>query len=111
MPNSSVQFTPDGKTVTIAKGETLLKAAELAGVFVAEELGDLLFATVNLARFEKFDPEDLLNQAVDKFVKRFQQIERVVHTRGQRLEDCSLAELDALWEAAKRKTKRRRCVA
>ncbi len=34
MPNSSVQFTPDGKTVTIAKGETLLKAAELAGVFV-----------------------------------------------------------------------------
>ena len=75
---------------------------------VAEELGDLLFATVNLARFEKFDPEDLLNQAVDKFVKRFQQIERVVHKRGQRLEDCSLAELDALWEAAKRKTKRRR---
>ena len=75
---------------------------------VAEELGDLLFATVNLARLEKFDPEDLLNQAVDKFVKRFQQIERVVHKRGQRLEDCSLAELDALWEAAKRKTKRRR---
>ena len=74
---------------------------------VAEELGDLLFATVNLARFEKFDPEDLLNQTIHKFVQRFQQIERAVHKRGQRLEDCSLAELDALWDAAKRRTKRR----
>ena len=70
---------------------------------VAEELGDLLFATVNLARFEKFDPEDLLNQTIHKFVVRFQQIEQAVHRRGQRLEDCSLKELDALWEAAKKR--------
>ena len=75
-----------------------------------EELGDLLFATVNLARFEKLDPEDLLNRTTHKFVKRFQQVERAGHERGQRLEDCSLAELDALWESAKLRTKRRRRV-
>jgi len=87
-----------------------LKAAHAAGNrrHFAEELGDLLFAAVNLARYEKLDPEDLLNRATHKFVKRFQQIERAVHQRGRHLEDCPLAELDALWEAAKRRTKRRR---
>ena len=73
-----------------------------------EELGDLLFATVNLARFEKLDPEDLLNRTTHKFVKRFQQVERAVHKEGKRLEDCTLAELDALWNSAKRRTKHRR---
>jgi len=73
-----------------------------------EELGDVLFAAVNLARFEKLDPEDLLNQTIHKFVKRFQHIERAVHKRGRRLEDCTLEELDALWESAKHRPKRRR---
>ena len=58
-----------------------------------EELGDLLFAAVNLARYEKLDAEDLLNRTIYKFVKRFQQIERAVHKSGRRLEDCSLEEL------------------
>jgi tetrapyrrole methylase family protein / MazG family protein len=70
-----------------------------------EELGDLLFATVNLARYEKLDAEDLLNRAIHKFVKRFQQIEHAVHKRGRRLEDCSLQELDELWDAAKNRRK------
>jgi len=73
-----------------------------------EELGDLLFATVNLARFEKLDPEDLLNRTTHKFVKRFQQVERAVHKQGKRLEDCTLEELDALWDSVKRQTKHRR---
>jgi tetrapyrrole methylase family protein/MazG family protein len=72
-----------------------------------EELGDLLFATVNLARFEKLDAEDLLNRSIHKFVKRFQQVERAVHRQGKHLEDCSLAELDAHWNASKRKSRRR----
>jgi uncharacterized protein YabN with tetrapyrrole methylase and pyrophosphatase domain len=63
----------------------------------------VLFATVNLARFQKLDAEDLLNRAIHKFVKRFQQIERIVHKSDRRLEDCSLKELDALWESTKRK--------
>ena len=89
-----------------------LKAAHASGNrrHLAEELGDLLFAAVNLARYEKLDPEDLLNRATRKFVKRFQQIERVVHKRGQRIEDCSLAELDGLWESVKRRQKQRRRV-
>ena len=73
-----------------------------------EELGDLLFAAVNLARFEKLQAEDLLNRTTSKFVTRFQHIERAVHKSGRRLEDCSLEELDALWESAKHKRKRRR---
>jgi tetrapyrrole methylase family protein/MazG family protein len=71
-----------------------------------EELGDLLFAAVNLARFENLQAEELLNRTIAKFVKRFQEIERAVHAGGRRLEDCSLEELDALWESAKHKTSR-----
>jgi tetrapyrrole methylase family protein/MazG family protein len=73
-----------------------------------EEVGDLLFAVVNLARFENLQAEELLNRSTAKFVKRFQAIEKAVHISGRRLEDCTLAELDALWESAKDKAGRRR---
>ena len=80
-----------------------LKAAMVAGSRrqFEEELGDLLFAAVNLARYEGLQAEDLLNRTIQKFIARFQQIEAAVHARGQRLEDCTLEELDALWESAK----------
>lgn len=68
-----------------------------------EELGDLLFAVVNLARFEDLQAEELLNRSTAKFVKRFQEIEKAVHASGRQLKDCSLEELDALWESAKHK--------
>jgi Protein containing tetrapyrrole methyltransferase domain and MazG-like (predicted pyrophosphatase) domain len=74
---------------------------------VAEEMGDVLFAVVNLARYEGLQAEDLLNRAVAKFTRRFQQVERAIHRRGKRLEDCTLAELDAAWEAAKRPARAR----
>ena len=73
----------------------------------AEELGDLLFAVVNLARFEGLHAEELLHRAIAKFVRRFQQLERAVHRQGRRIEDCTLAELDAFWDAAKRPRRRR----
>jgi tetrapyrrole methylase family protein/MazG family protein len=73
-----------------------------------EELGDLLFAAVNLARFEDLHAEELLDRCVAKFVKRFQQIERAVHKGGRRLEDCTLKELDALWEWAKHRHAQKR---
>jgi tetrapyrrole methylase family protein/MazG family protein len=73
-----------------------------------EELGDLLFAAVNLARYEKLQAEELLDRCVTKFTKRFQEVERAVHHSGRRLEDCSLEELDALWESAKHKDKARK---
>ncbi len=73
-----------------------------------EELGDLLFAVVNLARFEDLQAEELLNRTIAKFVKRFQQIEKAVHASGRRLEDCTLEELDGLWESTKRQPRGRR---
>jgi len=68
-----------------------------------EELGDLLFAVVNLARFKKLHAEELLNRTIQKFIRRFQQVERAVHRQGRQLEDCTLEEMDALWNAAKRR--------
>jgi tetrapyrrole methylase family protein/MazG family protein len=73
-----------------------------------EELGDLLFAAVNLARYENLQAEDLLNRTIKKFVARFQQIESAVEQSGRRLEDCTLEELDTLWESAKHSKKRKR---
>ena len=68
----------------------------------SEELGDLLFATVNVARFIKADPEEALERASDKFIRRFAQVERAVLGSGKTLEETSLAEMDALWDSAKR---------
>ncbi|MCX7888027.1 MAG: nucleoside triphosphate pyrophosphohydrolase [Verrucomicrobiae bacterium] len=70
-----------------------------------EELGDLLFAVVNLARFEGFQAEEVLNRAVDKFIHRFRKIEQQLHANGKRPEQCTLQELDALWESTKRTLK------
>ena len=69
---------------------------------VAEEIGDLLFAAVNLARWHKLDAESTLNHATDKFVRRFERIEKALQERGLRWEDASFEELDALWEEAKK---------
>ena len=68
---------------------------------IGEELGDVLFAAVNVSRFFGQNPEDLLHQTIAKFSRRFQVIEETVHARGKKLTDCSLAELDEIWEAAK----------
>jgi MazG family protein len=73
---------------------------------ITEELGDLLFAVVNLARFKKLDAEDALNQTVKKFRRRFEQIEKEIDRQGRKLSDCSLEELDAIWNRAKRKRPR-----
>lgn len=72
---------------------------------VAEEIGDLLFSVVNLARHLKVDPETALRSANAKFDRRFRFIEAVVRQQGRALEACSLEELDALWGEAKRQEK------
>ena len=69
---------------------------------MADELGDLLFATVNLARWHKLDSEAILQRATDKFVRRFQYIERTLQGSGRRWQDATFDELDALWEQAKK---------
>ena len=66
-----------------------------------EELGDLLFAAVNTARFLKADPEDCLNAATNKFAARFRKVEEAAAAQGKRLEDMTLAEMDKLWDEVK----------
>jgi tetrapyrrole methylase family protein/MazG family protein len=66
-----------------------------------EELGDLLFAAVNLARFLHIDPEIALKRANGKFVRRFHEMERVASTRGRKFEDVPRPEKESLWNSAK----------
>jgi len=67
----------------------------------ADEVGDLLFAVVNLARHLKADPEGILRQTNLKFERRFASIERALAARGKTPKEASLAEMDALWNEAK----------
>jgi tetrapyrrole methylase family protein / MazG family protein len=69
---------------------------------VEEELGDLLFAAVNLARFLHVDPEIALKHANAKFVRRFHEMERLAAESGRKFEDVPRAEKEALWNSAKR---------
>ena len=65
------------------------------------EVGDLLFAVVNLVRHLGADPEDVLRQTNLKFERRFGSIESALAARGKTPKDATLAEMDALWDAAK----------
>ena len=67
----------------------------------AAEVGDLLFAVVNLARHLGADPEGILRATNLKFERRFASIERALAARGMSPKDASLAKMDALWDAAK----------
>jgi len=66
------------------------------------ELGDLLFATVNLARHLQVNPESALSKANLKFTRRFQGVERKVAEQNKQLQQCSLQELDECWNQIKR---------
>src|SRR3990170_5554008 len=77
-----------------------IKAAETSES-IAAEMGDLLFALVNYARWLKLDPEAALQKANLRFRDRFESLERSVRKSGRSLSDLSLAEMDALWEQAK----------
>jgi len=66
-----------------------------------DELGDILFTVVNLARHLKVDPEQALRRTNAKFRHRFGHIERELTAAGKRLEDASLTEMEALWQTAK----------
>jgi tetrapyrrole methylase family protein/MazG family protein len=69
----------------------------------ADEVGDLLFVVVNIARFLGVDPETALERSNRKFHHRFRYIESTIKQQGRGLKDASLAEMDALWEEAKKK--------
>lgn len=69
---------------------------------LAEEYGDLMFVMANLARHLDIDPEAALRATNDKFTRRFRAIEAALAAEGRRCEEATLAEMDALWDAAKR---------
>ncbi len=69
---------------------------------IAAEIGDLLFAVVNLARKLGVDPDHALERANDKFRRRFAAVERLAHQRGLVMGRASLEQLDRLWEEVKR---------
>jgi tetrapyrrole methylase family protein/MazG family protein len=83
---------------TAATGE---KIRPVATPEMAAELGDLLFALVNLTRHLKLHAEDLLTAATDKFVRRFQAVEAEFKAANKPMKEATLEELDAVWEKVK----------
>jgi len=79
--------------------EDAIKAGERQ--HAAAEVGDLLFAVVNLARHLDADPEGVLRATNQKFERRFASIERTLAARGKSASQSTLAEMDALWDEAK----------
>ncbi len=69
---------------------------------VEEEIGDLLFATVNSARHLKIDPERAIEKSCEKFIKRFSFIEQKAKSENKELTEMSLEDMDALWKQAKK---------
>ncbi|MGH7148118.1 MAG: nucleoside triphosphate pyrophosphohydrolase, partial [Nitrospiraceae bacterium] len=70
---------------------------------IVAEFGDVVFSLVNLARFIKVNPEDALRQAVNRFVERFQFIEAGATESGRAVGELSFAEMDRLWNKAKKR--------
>ncbi len=97
---------PDGTGAWHKLGEEvseLRDAAERgADADVEEELGDLLFAVVNVARHLGFDPEATLRSANRKFERRFRFIEAELRAQGSSAEEATAEHMDRLWDAAKR---------
>lgn len=85
--------------------EVLEAMADNDAASIEEEVGDLLFAAVNLARHLKVDPENALRAANRKFERRFRFIEQALRDTQRPMEDCTLEEMDALWGEAKRQEK------
>ncbi|MEO1207431.1 MAG: nucleoside triphosphate pyrophosphohydrolase [Pseudomonadota bacterium] len=99
---------PDLKPVLAKMREELdeleaeLTAQDVDAAKVSDEFGDLLFVMANVARHLKLDPENALRSTNAKFTRRFQMMERWLAAEGRQAAECSLSELDALWDRAKR---------
>ncbi len=80
-----------------------LRSALASGEGIEEEMGDLLFAIVNLCRHLKIDPESALEKTIERFIQRFGEIEKRAEEEGKSLQEMTLEEMDTLWEEAKEK--------
>ena len=90
----------------IAEFEAEMRAADESampdGARMTEEFGDLMFALINAARLYKIRPDNALEQTNLKFIRRFNYIEAKAKEQGKELKDMTLAEMDALWDEAKK---------
>jgi MazG family protein len=97
---------PDAKGPLLKVKEEIVELERETGTgkreAIEDEMGDLLFAVVNLARKLGIEPGQALERANDKFTRRFEQVERLADERGLELGRASLEQLDALWEEVKR---------
>lgn len=82
-----------------------LKAAVADNTNVEEELGDLLFAAVKIARFFQIDAEDALAGTCEKFIRRFAGVEAAVTAQGKSMKDLSVSDLMVLWNREKKETR------
>lgn len=74
---------------------------------ISEEFGDLLFSLVNVSRFLDIDAEDSLRQTIEKFMKRFKNVEKIIKSKGGKdLKNYTINELDEIWEDVKRREKK-----
>ena len=78
-----------------------LQDAILSGDGIEEELGDILFSAVNVARFFDIDPERALRNASGKFMTRFEKLEHTIRSQGKRMEDMTLDQLEAHYQQVK----------
>ena len=104
-----VNFDWDKTSDVVAKVDEELSEAKQAiesekPAAIKEEIGDLLFAVVNLARKCGIDAETSLQQATDKFRDRFNQLEDELKARGRKLGDAGLEEMDEIWNRIKAET-------
>ena len=83
----------------LAETKEAIEANDQTGI--ADEVGDVLFAVVNLARKSGLDAESVLQAATDKFVARFHRVEDELRARGKKLGDVGLEELDEIWNEIK----------
>jgi len=81
--------------------EELTECLEASGDDVEKELGDLLFAVVNLARFLNVDPEQALRRAESKFTVRFDQMKQKAEREGLLFHHLTLEQMEALWQSVK----------
>lgn len=98
---------PSGALAKVREEADEVEEAVANGTNIEEELGDLLFAAVNVSRLCGVESEPALQAATNKFVKRFGLMERLVLESGRTLEDMNLAEMDVFWDKAKYCEKRR----
>jgi len=89
---------PIGRGIAGSRGQVLPEELKAR---LEDEVGDLLFVLVNIARYLDVDPESSLRKTNRKFRRRFQHVEEALRQAGKKLEDASLDEMEAHWQASK----------